>query len=307
MDTKTEPVTRFKYVRTLEEDPLAKRVVLLGSIDDEQAILTLEKTGFTQTVEPERLLRQVRTIASNDVYWWGTTLAEQDVEKDPTCKYSLVYPATETHVRKYESARLHMIRETPEAYQTVVKPYIETMKGDRLQWVTNILHHGAEAERVLFRNDDYVVLPDMKWDGQNLDTLYCCCIVYDDSISSVRDLTVGHLGYLERIRTSILEELPRIYQAQGLQRDNLRLYVHYQPSYYHFHIHVVNANFLGLANSMLAGKAILLEDVIDNLFQMASASASASDRSLGYASKTINYQLKETHKLWDLGLRDYAQ
>ena len=91
MDTKTEPVTRFKYVRTLEEDPLAKRVVLLGSIDDEQAILTLEKTGFSQTVEPERLLRQVRTIASNDVYWWGTTLAEQDVEKDPTCKYSLVY------------------------------------------------------------------------------------------------------------------------------------------------------------------------------------------------------------------------
>lgn len=305
MDTETEPVARFRYVRTLEEDPLAKKVVLLGSIDGQQAVLTLEKTGFTRVAEPERQLRQVKKIASNDVYWWGTTVAEQDVETDPTCKYSLVYPATETHVRKYESALLHMIRETPEAYETVVKPYIETMKGDRLQWVANILHHGAEAERVLFRNDDYVVLPDMKWDGQNIDTLYCCCIVFDDSISSVRDLTVGHVGYLEGIRTSILKELPEIYEAQGLQRDNLRLYVHYQPSYYHFHVHVVNTNFLGLVNSMLAGKAILLEDVIDNLRQMGSASGSSSSR--GYADKTINYQLKETHKLWELGLKNYAQ
>lgn len=298
---KEEPVKRFKYVRTLEEDPLVKRVVLLGSIDGEDAILTLEKTVFSRVEEPGRYLAQIGTIASNDVYRWGTTLAGGSLETDPTCKYSLVFPATETHIRKYENVPLHMVQETPEAYETVVKPYIETMKGGgRLQWVENILHHGAEADRVLFRNDDYVVLPDMKWDGKDVSTLYCCCIVFDGRISSIRDLDASHVPYLERIQQSILEEVPRVYREQGLRRDSLRLYVHYQPSYYHFHIHIVNASFLGLSGSMLAGKAVLLGDVIDNLRNMPASSR-------GYADKTLTYQLKESHQLWELGLKNYLQ
>lgn len=288
----------FKYVRTLEEDPLTKKVVLLGQINARDAILTLEKSGFGDVSKPEDYLVQVNEIASNDVYHWGKTVVKQDLAVNPGCKYNLIYPATETHIQKYERAMFYMIKETAEAYEQVVKPYIETMKGDRLQWVKNILFHGAEADRVLFKNDDYIILPDMKWDGRDVNTLYCCCIVYDDTLSSIRDLNEGHIPFLKRIQDSILIELPRIFAKSGLRKDNLRLFFHYQPSYYHLHIHVVNSNFFGLANSMLVGKAVLLDDVIDNLKFLGAR---------GYKQKVINYQLKETHALWQLGLKEYAQ
>ncbi|KAG0682576.1 hypothetical protein C6P40_002413 [Pichia californica] len=303
-------VERFKYIKTLDEDLLEKKIVLLGSIDGENAILTLEKTFFNNitgdnnsnsniTSDIHNYLSEINTIANNDVYTWGTSLSKQDLKVNPGCKFNLIYPATEIHIRKYENSVLHMIKETPEAYNKIVKPYIKTMKGDRIQWVKNILFNGAESDRILFKNNDYIILPDMKWDGKNINSLYCCCIVYDELISSIRDLNKSKINYLEKIRDSILIELPKIYKKFNLKSSNLRLYVHYQPSYYHFHIHVVNVNFLGLANSMISGKAILLDDIIDNLRCM--------EDSRGYSQKVITYQLKETHKLWELGLKDYVQ
>jgi m7GpppX diphosphatase len=289
----------FKFKRLLEDDPLTKRIVLLGTIEKDDAILTLEKTGFNSSVVQNDILQyleQIEVDANNDVYHWGKVLAASDLKRLPTCKFNLIHPASETHIRKYEKSTLRMIRETPEAYEKVVKPYIDSMKGDRIQWVKNILYHGEEAERVLFKNEDYIILPDMKWDGKDVSTMYCCCIVYDEQISSLRELTATHTDYLWRIRESILTEVPRIYGDSGITRDQLRLYVHYQPSYYHFHIHVVNSNFLGLANSMLAGKAILLDDIIDNLQFLGDD---------GYSKKTITYQLKDTHALWGLGLSNY--
>lgn len=80
-------------------------------------------------------------------------------------KANIIYPATETHIKKYGKQNKRMVRETPELYRNVVVPYIETMKGSRIQWVYNILHHGAEADRVIYRDDDavngFVLLPDM--------------------------------------------------------------------------------------------------------------------------------------------------
>lgn len=299
----TELLQRFTYRRTLDEDQVVKRVVLLGDIDGNDAILTLERPVFAGIDQDDGVGRytglQIDAIASNDVYHWGKALGVSNIGKNPTCKYNLIYPATETHIRKYESCQLYMVRETPEVYRKVVKPYIESMKGDRIQWVKNILYNDAESERVLVKNDDYILLPDMKWDGIDVNTLYCCCIVYDDTISSIRDLNKGRVKYLEKIRNSLLDEVSRIYGSHGLTRGSLRLYVHYQPSYYHFHIHIVNANFFGLTNSMLAGKAILLDDVIDNLRCMPDG--------CGYAEKVLTYQLKETHQLWELGLKDCVE
>lgn len=207
---------KFKYIKTLNDDLLEKRIVLLGSINNKQAILTLEKTVFQNLTNDENIqfyLSQINTISSNDVYSWGTTSIENsNINKNPTCKYNLIYPATETHISKYENSIIHMIKETPQVYNSIVKPYIETMKGERIQWVKNILYKGAESDRVLFKNNDYIILPDMKWDGENINSLYCCCIVYDNSISSIRDLNKDKLSYLEKIRDSILIEIPKIFK-----------------------------------------------------------------------------------------------
>lgn len=50
----------------------------------------------------------------------------------------------------------------------------------------------------------------------------------------------------------------------GVAAGELRYYVHYQPSYYHFHVHITHLQ-LDEGHGMAAGKAHLLEDIIDNL------------------------------------------
>lgn len=50
---------------------------------------------------------------------------------------------------------------------------------------------------------------------------------------------------------------------------------------------------------MISGKAILLDDIIDNL--------RCIEDGKGYADKTLTYQLKESHKLWELGLKYHVQ
>jgi m7GpppX diphosphatase len=51
-----------------------------------------------------------------------------------------------------------------------------------------------------------------------------------------------------------------VQQRYGVPPSQLRLFVHYQPSYYHFHVHV--AHIRHEAAGCLAGKAVLLDEVI---------------------------------------------
>lgn len=47
----------------------------------------------------------------------------------------------------------------------------------------------------------------------------------------------------------------------GVRADELRIFVHYQPSYYHLHVHFLHTKHDAGA-SMAAGKAHLLDDII---------------------------------------------
>ncbi|CDK26380.1 unnamed protein product [Kuraishia capsulata CBS 1993] len=294
-------IREFQYSKILTSNAQEKTVTFLGKIKGEDAILKLEKTPFaTETSEidaffAKNTISDIKELASNDVYHWGVSLLEQTLQ-NPTCKYSLVYPATETHIAKFETAAYHMISETPEHYQNVVKPYISTMQGDRLKWVRNILFEGAEAERVVYRNDDrekgFVLVPDMKWDGTTLDTLYICAIVLREDIASIRDLKREHVNWLNGMQDEIKAGVAKYY-GNKIKGDELRIFVHYQPSYYHFHIHIVNISHPGLASTMSVGRAVLLQDVIDQLEYLED----------GIASRTLTYALAENHKLWDLGLK----
>ena len=80
----------------------------------------------------------------------------------------------------------------------------------------------------------------------------------------------------------------------GIKPDQLRVFLHYQPSYYHFHLHIVNVQHPGLGDGIAIGKAILLDDVIDNLKLDGQ-----------YYTKTIGFVLGENHGLWQIeGYRD---
>ncbi|CAK9441938.1 uncharacterized protein LODBEIA_P57720 [Lodderomyces beijingensis] len=285
----------FKLERALDVDTQTKTAAFLGTVDNQAAIVILEKTDLKTEAVSERnflshIVEQSKVINSNDVYTWAKATLKQDLNDFPAAKLILIYPATETHIRKYDSQKLHYVRETPEMYRQFVVPHIEAMKGDRLKWVYNILFHGAESETVIYHDESqagFVLLPDMKWDGVNLASLYLCCIVNRTDIASVRDLTGDHVKYLKNIQNKIKDVT---FHRYGLKPDQLRIFVHYQPSYYHFHLHVVNIAHPGLGDGINVGKAILLDDIIDNL---------VADKEF-YQKRSIGYVLGENSGLWKI-------
>lgn len=292
-----ELLDSFVAERTLKVDPQIKSLVLLGKIHGQNAIASLEKSSFqastceSQPPQLNDLLTNVKLINCNDVYYWSAGMVSQDLLNAPGLKLNLIYPATEKHIRKYETQSHHMIRESPQMYTEKVLPFIETQKGDRIQWVYNILFHGKEAESIVYNDADpengFVLLPDMKWDQKTMSSLYLCAIVRRTDLSSVRDLNGSHIEYLENIVAKIRAATCGAYDIAA---DELRIFVHYQPSYYHFHIHVVNIAHAGLGGGFNVGKAILIDDVIENLKMM-------SDY---YQARTLTYQLGEMHPLWEI-------
>ncbi|EDO15551.1 hypothetical protein Kpol_1042p10 [Vanderwaltozyma polyspora DSM 70294] len=328
-------VNRFKFVRVLDSNPQTKVLSLLGKIDDKDAILTAEKThflfdetkrsqynlNFNDSNEDDNNppifyhceneyscvngIEEVTEIASNDIYHWGLVLLKQDIEQSPTARLNIIWPASTVHVKRYEKQSYHLIRETPEIYKNIVRPYIdESIAKGKLSWVNEILYEDVEADRVVYKDfsedskrDGFVILPNTKWDGVNLDSLYLVAIVYRNDLTSVRDLKPSDRDWLININNKIRSIVPACYNY-GVHADELRIFVHYQPSYYYFHIHIVNIKHAGLEDNMAAGKAILLDEIIDNLNFLGPN---------GYQDKTLTYVIGENTDLWKRGLKDEVE
>lgn len=292
-------INSFRFLEILHSDPQTKTIVFLGNINNESAIISIERSHFAiddENVNMIKLIEDLQLINQNDVYHWCKVLLHQSLPLLPSGKLNLIYPATEVHIKKYRRQRYHYVHETPELYEKYVAPYILTMKGDRIKWVYNILFEGKESETFIDHDKDphlgFVLLPDMKWDKINLDSLYLCCIVNRLDISSIRDLRGSDVEYLKSLRKRILKVTTETFPINA---DELRIFVHYQPSYYHFHLHIVNIKHAGLGDGVTVGKAILLDDIIENL----------KLKSDYYKVRTLHYILGESHGLWDIkGFRE---
>lgn len=126
------------------------------------------------------------------------------------------------------------------------------------------MDHKKESERIVYEDPDneegFILLPDIKWDGVSANTLYLQAIVRTDKLKSLRDLTGAHCKMLESIRDKSLAVIKDKY---GLEAAKLRFFIHYQPSFYHLHIHV---NHVANASQAIeTERAHLLDHVIENL------------------------------------------
>ena len=67
----------------------------------------------------------------------------------------------------------------------------------------NILEGKSEADRVLYDDPDpengFLLLPDMKWDQKDRESLYLLAIDRQRGILSMRELTAEHLPLLKNI------------------------------------------------------------------------------------------------------------
>ncbi|KAI4553130.1 hypothetical protein MJT46_016424 [Ovis ammon polii x Ovis aries] len=265
------PFSGFRVKKVLRESARDKIIFLHGKVneasgdeDGEDAVVILEKTPF-QVDQVDQLLKgspELQLQFSNDIYSTYHLFPPRQLSD---VKTTVVYPATEKHLQKYLRQDLHLVRETGSDYRNVTLPHLESQSLS-IQWVYNILDKKAEADRIVFENPDpsngFVLIPDLKWNQQQLDDLYLIAICHRRGIKSLRDLTPEHLPLLRNILQEGQEAILRRYQVAA---DRLRVYLHYLPSYYHLHVHFTALGFEAPGASV--ERAHLLAEVIDNLEQ----------------------------------------
>ncbi|XP_075420214.1 m7GpppX diphosphatase [Tenrec ecaudatus] len=263
------PFSGFRVQKVLRESARDKLIFLHGKVNEasgdgagEDAVVILEKTPF-QVEQVSELLRgspDLQLQFCNDIYSTYHLFPPRQLSD---VKTTVVYPATEKHLQKYLRQDLRLIRETGDNYRNVTLPHLESQSLS-IQWVYNILEKKAEANRIVFENPDpfdgFVLIPDLKWNQQQLDDLYLIAICHRRGIKSLRDLTAEHLPLLRNILREGQEAILQRYQVAG---DRLRVYLHYLPSYYHLHVHFTALGFEAPGSGV--ERAHLLAEVIENL------------------------------------------
>jgi m7GpppX diphosphatase len=107
----------------------------------------------------------------------------------------------------------------------------------------------------------FILLPDFKWDGKTITNLYCLAIVNRRDLQSLRHLRGNdHLELLENIRDKGVAAITEKYKVK---KHELRVYVHYQPQFYHFHVHFTKISSNNECSN--AERNFKLNDVINNL------------------------------------------
>ncbi|KAL2866420.1 putative mRNA decapping hydrolase [Aspergillus lucknowensis] len=296
-------ISKFEITRLLKQDQNGRRIVLLGSIDSQQGLLTAERTAFaTESLAALKAfhsaITRVNNLGDNDIYRWYLASSGIDSDGHPShdLKLNLIWPCTEQHIKKYSDQVLRMVTETPEIYRDYIRPYMQAKREEgRLNWVFNILEGRTEQEDVILRDegegpeDAFLMLPDLNWDRKTMGSLHLLALVHRRDIWSLRDLMKRHVPWLKYLRKRVLEGVVKVYP--GLEEDQLKLYVHYQPTYYHFHIHIVNV-MLEAGSTQAAGKAFGLENIISQLETI------SGDENASMADVSLTYFLGEASELW---------
>ncbi|XP_056178652.1 m7GpppX diphosphatase isoform X2 [Falco biarmicus] len=251
------------------------------------AVVILEKTPFQEEKVLDLLKKHTKLELQmhNDIYSTYHLYPPPELSE---IKTTVVYPATEKHLQKYLRQEVHLIRETWEDYKNITLPFIQSQSFS-IQWVYNILEKKAEADRIIHENPDpcngFVLVPDFKWNQTQLDDLYLIALIHCREIKSLRDLTAEHLPLLRNILQEGKEAITKCFGVPGSQ---LRIYLHYQPSYYHLHVHFTALGYDAPGSSV--ERAHLLADVIDNLVL---DSAYYQKRALTFALRADELLLKK--------------
>ncbi|KAF2858461.1 HIT-like protein [Piedraia hortae CBS 480.64] len=262
--TPEEKITNFvfKSLHNVTQNGLS--IILLGTINSEPALVIIKHLPFplspTQLTSLTKTFTSPSLIGQNDIYTWLTAVHLGPVKLD------IIHPATAKHISKYASQQYRSVLETPSIYTTHTLPRITRLRSNgSVTWVHNILSGAAEQDSILFRNEDFILAPDLHFDGRSREGFHLLAIATREDIASLRDLKVGNLEYLKNlerdIRTAARDLAREKYGWRDVEDEDLLVYVHYFPTYFHFHVHVT---FVGgeVGAAQAVGKAWDLRSVV---------------------------------------------
>lgn len=121
----------------------------------------------------------------------------------------------------------------PETYDQYLN-FISKRDFSKDQWVYNILDGNAEQDRILYKDEKIIIIPNYTWDGKEIQKLHILTFPFDRSLKTIRDLNASHILLLEHIQIKTIEIIKKIYD---LDKDQIKIFIHYAPSTYHLHIH----------------------------------------------------------------------
>ncbi|CAK9098145.1 unnamed protein product [Durusdinium trenchii] len=170
----------------------------------------------------------------------------------------VIMPATKKDIEKRRKVVLQRICETRQLYDAVTVP--STLEGadKRDTWVANIIHGQSEQEHVVteLSGDGLVVVKDYKWQNTEVvDDLYYLCLFSDMGVRSLRDLRATHLPLLRRIQDVVV---PGLAEKHGASASSLLAYVHYHPTFWYFHVHIVNSRHAMFQNEKSSENLLLI-------------------------------------------------
>nr|CAD2127544.1 unnamed protein product [Meloidogyne enterolobii] len=215
----------FVYKQVLGGDPTRKSLFILLEKGEEQAVLICNKEAFEEddNLIPKWLKSaKLHLLTENDKY------GNYEMALDPELnllKTTLIYPANAFDIQKYRRQEFFILNETPEDYKNITCNYlVETRQFENLKWVYNFLDKKSEEERIIYENPDkhghgFILAPDLKWNGTNLDELYLLAVAHRRDLHSIRDLTPNELPLLENIRDECAKTIEEKY---GLKKSQLK-------------------------------------------------------------------------------------
>ena len=210
---------------------------------------------------------QMELINKNDRYYKFKSIMNVPTE------ITIIKPFQHSDLYKYSNKNKYEYMETYDDYIKNTLPKIN--KIDKT-WIIKILNKEAEAEKIIYENDNFILMPDISMQttniiqNNNINKIHYLAISKNQNIRCLRDLNEQNITMLEQINyigKKIISEKNNILPSE------IRSYVHYYPSIWVLHIHFDLCNtqnyFSNLDNCHLIHNIIENIKICNNYYQKA--------------------------------------
>lgn len=82
---------------------------------------------------------------------------------------------------------------------------------------------------------EFIITESPDFDSSNLSSFKLLVLTYNEKLRSIRDLRGEHIPLLKCIKNKVEEIVDKKYH---INKNQLRFYIHYFPSFWYFHIHI---------------------------------------------------------------------
>ena len=216
-------ITNCENARFLGYSIDTNAAIFLADYNNKPTIIRVKAKEITDL--DIKIISDISQVFSNDRFH------KYICDIETTCEISVTYPALENEISRNLTKKTRYI-ETAETYRTVILPKIINLD---LSWMENVFNHKAETENIIAENENFVLVPDIKWNKQDQALLYYQCLFKDRKLKSIRDLTAENLSMLQDTYRLCMLAMEKKY---NVPEKELRAYFHYIPTHWQLHIHI---------------------------------------------------------------------